>query len=156
MQSKTLSSLQDVKTTLESQEPEKNYQDAKGRVYATGRRKTSVARVWIFPGSGSIQVNGKKVDDYFAGDWLRSHVSFPLDKMGRSDQYSVECTVKGGGLSGQAGAVRHGISRALCRFEGDLRTGVKKLGLLTRDARKVERKKPGRKKARRRFQFSKR
>jgi|JI61114BRNA_FD_contig_31_1663863_length_1415_multi_11_in_0_out_0_2 small subunit ribosomal protein S9 len=156
MEGNTLSSLRDVKTALESQEPERNYKDSRGRVYATGRRKTAVARVWLFPGPGAIRINGKKLDDYFVGETLRGVISFPLEKMDRSQQYSVECTVKGGGLSGQAGAVRHGISRALCRCEGDLRGDVKQLGLLTRDDRKVERKKPGRKKARRKFQFSKR
>ncbi|MEQ9042597.1 MAG: 30S ribosomal protein S9 [Alphaproteobacteria bacterium] len=130
--------------------------DAHGRAYATGKRKDAVARVWLKPGSGKIQVNGKELDKYFARPVLRMIVHQPFVASNRMDQYDIACTVKGGGLSGQAGAVRHGISRALTYYEPELRGVLKKGGYLTRDSRTVERKKYGRKKARRSFQFSKR
>jgi small subunit ribosomal protein S9 len=130
--------------------------DAKGRSYATGRRKDAVARVWLKRGAGRITVNGKPVDIYFARATLRMMIQQPLVASNRRDQFDVECTVSGGGLSGQAGALRHGISRALTNFEPDLRPALKKGGFMTRDSRAVERKKYGRAKARRSFQFSKR
>jgi small subunit ribosomal protein S9 len=140
---------------METQE-KKVLADAQGRIYATGKRKSSVARVWVKPGSGKIIVNDKMMNTYFPLGFSQDVILFPLKKCNRMDQYDVWCTVKGGGVSGQAGAVRHGISLALLRSEADLRGTLKKEGLLTRDSRRVERKKPGRKKARRSFQFSKR
>ncbi len=130
--------------------------DAQGRSYATGRRKDAVARVWIKPGSGKITVNGRDQEVYFARPTLRLVINQPFDVADRSGQYDVVCTVKGGGLSGQAGAVKHGIAQALTKFEPTLRAAVKAAGFLTRDPRVVERKKYGRAKARRSFQFSKR
>jgi small subunit ribosomal protein S9 len=130
--------------------------DAKGRAYATGRRKNAVARVWIKRGKGKITVNGKAIEAYFARPVLRMLVQQPMIAVNRMSEMDIECTVVGGGLSGQAGAVRHGISRALCSFEPTLRPTLKKGAFLTRDSRMVERKKYGRAKARRRFQFSKR
>lgn len=130
--------------------------DKFGRAYATGRRKDAVARVWLKPGSGKIEVNGRDQETYFARPSLRLVINQPFDVADRSGQYDVVATVKGGGLSGQAGAVKHGIAQALSRFEPALRTAVKQAGFLTRDPRVVERKKYGRAKARRSFQFSKR
>ena len=130
--------------------------DDHGRAYATGKRKDAVARVWIKPGPGRIVVNGKDLADYFARPVLQMILKQPLVAAERMDQYDVSCTVRGGGLSGQAGAVRHGLSKALTRFEPELRSILKKDGFLTRDSRVVERKKYGRAKARRSFQFSKR
>ena len=130
--------------------------DAQGRAYATGKRKNAIARVWIKPGAGKILVNERELDVYFARPVLRMLLQQPLVVANRSGQYDVVVTVAGGGLSGQAGAVRHGISKALTYFEPDLRPALKKEGFLTRDARVVERKKYGRAKARRSFQFSKR
>src|ERR1700761_5783154 len=130
--------------------------DKYGRAYATGKRKDAVARVWIKPGSGKIQVNTRDVETYFARPVLRMLIQQPLVAAARAGQYDVICTVTGGGLSGQAGAVRHGISKALTHFEPDLRGVLKKGGFLTRDSRTVERKKYGRAKARKSFQFSKR
>ena len=130
--------------------------DKYGRAYATGRRKDAVARVWLKPGSGKIVVNGKEQETYFARPTLRLVINQPFDVADRRGQYDVEATVKGGGLSGQAGAVKHGIAQALSRYEPALRTAVKQAGFLTRDPRVVERKKYGRAKARRSFQFSKR
>ncbi|HZG08266.1 MAG TPA: 30S ribosomal protein S9 [Allosphingosinicella sp.] len=130
--------------------------DKQGRAYATGRRKDAVARVWLKPGSGKIIVNGRDQTVYFARPTLRLIINQVFDITERRDQYDVIATVKGGGLSGQAGAVRHGISTALTRYEPTLRTTVKQAGFLTRDPRVVERKKYGRAKARRSFQFSKR
>jgi small subunit ribosomal protein S9 len=130
--------------------------DKQGRAYATGRRKDAVARVWLKPGSGKIIVNGRDQTVYFARPTLRLIINQVFDITDRRDQYDVIATVKGGGLSGQAGAVRHGISTALTRYEPLLRTTVKRAGFLTRDPRVVERKKYGRAKARRSFQFSKR
>ncbi|GAA4721056.1 30S ribosomal protein S9 [Sphingomonas lutea] len=130
--------------------------DKQGRAYATGRRKDAVARVWLKPGSGKITVNGREQEVYFARPTLRLIINQVFDVTDRKGQYDVDVTVKGGGLSGQAGAVRHGISTALTRYEPALRTTVKREGFLTRDPRVVERKKYGRAKARRSFQFSKR
>jgi len=130
--------------------------DALGRAYATGKRKTAVARVWIKPGSGRIVVNKKDHADYFGRAVLQMIIKQPLIAADRTNQYDVFCTVAGSGPSGQAGAVRHGISKALTYFEPTLRATLKKGGFLTRDSRVVERKKYGRKKARRSFQFSKR
>ena len=130
--------------------------DGRGRAYATGKRKDAVARVWIKPGSGKFSINERTAEVYFARPVLRMMIQQPLVVANRSTQYDVICTVSGGGLSGQAGAVRHGISKALTYFEPDLRTALKRGGFLTRDSRVVERKKYGRAKARRSFQFSKR
>ena len=130
--------------------------DAQGRSYATGRRKNAIARVWIKPGRGEITVNGKKVGTYFARPVLRMLITQPFLVSDRYNQFDVYCTVNGGGLSGQAGALRHGISRALTYYEPDLRGILKSAGFLTRDSRVVERKKYGRAKARRSFQVSKR
>ena len=128
--------------------------DAQGRAYATGRRKDAVARVWLKPGSGKIVVNGRDQDVYFARPTLRLVINQPFQVAGRVGQYDVVCTVSGGGLSGQAGAVRHGISKALSDYEPALRPALKHAGFMTRDPRVVERKKYGRAKARRSFQFS--
>jgi small subunit ribosomal protein S9 len=130
--------------------------DKQGRAYATGKRKNAVARVWVKPGSGKIVVNTKPVEQFFARPVLRMMIQQPLVATNRNGQYDVICTVSGGGLSGQAGAVRHGLSKALTNFEPELRGALKKGGFLTRDSRVVERKKYGRAKARRSFQFSKR
>ncbi len=130
--------------------------DAQGRAYATGKRKDAVARVWVKPGAGKMTINGRDQAVYFARPVLRMIINQPMVAAKREGQFDVVCTVSGGGLSGQAGAVRHGISIALTRFEPELRGVLKKGGFLTRDARTVERKKYGRAKARRSFQFSKR
>ena len=130
--------------------------DKQGRAYATGKRKDAVARVWIKPGPGTITINTKPVEVFFARPVLRMLIQQPLVATNRNGQYNVVCTVSGGGLSGQAGAVRHGISKALTYFEPDLRGLLKKGCFLTRDSRVVERKKYGRAKARKSFQFSKR
>ena len=130
--------------------------DAQGRAYATGRRKDAVARVWLKPGTGKITVNGRDQEVYFARPTLRLVIDQPFQISDRAGQYDVVATVKGGGLSGQAGAVKHGISQALSKFEPQLRLAVKAAGFLTRDPRVVERKKYGRAKARKSFQFSKR
>jgi len=130
--------------------------DNYGRAYATGRRKDAIARVWLKPGSGRIVVNGREQEVYFARPSLRLVINQPFDIADRRGQYDVVATVKGGGLSGQAGAVKHGISQALTRYEPALRSVIKQAGFLTRDPRVVERKKYGRAKARRSFQFSKR
>jgi small subunit ribosomal protein S9 len=130
--------------------------DAQGRAYATGRRKNAIARVWVKPGKGEIEINGKKAAQYFARPVLRMLITQPFLVADRYNQFDVFCTVVGGGLSGQAGAVRHGISRALTNYEPDLRPILKVAGFLTRDSRVVERKKYGHPKARRSFQFSKR
>jgi small subunit ribosomal protein S9 len=156
----TLQSLADLGTNAETTAPEapKHVQkiDAQGRAYATGKRKDAIARVWIKPGSGKISINGRALEVYFARPVLRMILKQPLGVVSREDQYDITVTVKGGGLSGQAGAVRHGVSKALTYYEPELRGPLKKEGFLTRDARVVERKKYGRKKARRSFQFSKR
>lgn len=130
--------------------------DALGRAYATGKRKDAIARVWIKPGTGKVTVNGRDNLVYFARPVLRMLINQPFTTVNRNEQYDVFCTVKGGGLSGQAGAVRHGISKALTYYEPALRPALKAEGFMTRDARVVERKKYGRAKARRSFQFSKR
>lgn len=153
-ETRTLSDLQDLGTPdAPAAEPKL---DQWGRAYATGRRKESTARVWIKPGSGRITVNGKEIETYFARPVLRMLIGQPFEAAGRSNQYDVYCTVVGGGLSGQAGAVRHGIAHALINAEPTLRKPLKDGGFLTRDSRMVERKKYGRAKARRSFQFSKR
>jgi len=155
----TMQSLEDLATLKPAtQEAPKYVQklDAQGRAYATGKRKNAVARVWIKPGSGKILVNTKNVEVFFARPVLRMLIQQPLVAANRTGQYDVVCTVSGGGLSGQAGAVRHGISKALTHYEPELRGSLKKGGFLTRDSRVVERKKYGRAKARRSFQFSKR
>ena len=130
--------------------------DTLGRSYATGRRKESTARVWVKRGTGKISINGKEMVNYFARPVLQMQLNFVFDVTERKDEFDVIATVKGGGLSGQAGAVRHGLSRALSLFEPELRKPLKSAGMLTRDSRVVERKKYGRAKARKSFQFSKR
>ena len=130
--------------------------DQQGRSYATGKRKDAVARVWVKPGSGKVVVNGKDITEYFARPVLQMILRQPFDVAGVAGQYDVQATVKGGGLSGQAGAVKHGISQALQLHEPALRAALKAAGFLTRDSRVVERKKYGKAKARRSFQFSKR
>lgn len=156
----TLSSLQDLATVNASAPSDAPVYvqklDAQGRAYATGKRKDAVARVWIKPGSGKISVNGRAFDVYFARPVLRMIVQQPLGIVSRTNQYDLTVTVAGGGLSGQAGAVRHGLSKALTYFEPELRAPLKRQGFLTRDSRVVERKKYGHKKARKSFQFSKR
>ena len=140
------------------EQPEERIQrlDEQGRAYATGRRKNAVARVWVTAGNGKLTVNGREGNIYFARPVLQMILNQPFTAVDRVDQYDVWCTVKGGGLSGQAGAVRHGVSRALTLHDPGLRSTLKKGGFLTRDARVVERKKYGKRKARRSFQFSKR
>ncbi|WP_397543405.1 30S ribosomal protein S9 [Roseovarius salis] len=140
----------------EEQATREPVRDALGRSYATGRRKDAVARVWIKPGSGKVEVNGKPINTYFARPVLQMILRQPFSVAGVEDQFDVMATVKGGGLSGQAGAVKHGISRALQLYDPALRSPLKAAGFLTRDSRVVERKKYGRRKARRSFQFSKR
>ena len=130
--------------------------DKQGRAYATGKRKNAVARVWLKPGKGTITVNTRAVEVFFARPVLRMLIQQPLVAANRAGQFDVICSVSGGGLSGQAGAVRHGLSKALTHFEPELRSVLKRGGFLTRDSRVVERKKYGRAKARRSFQFSKR
>lgn len=156
----TLSSLADLKQSgaapAPAEAPVQPQIDAQGRSYATGKRKNAVARVWIKRGKGKITVNGREIATYFARPVLRMVINQPFQATNRAEQYDVVCTVSGGGLSGQAGAVRHGISKALTAFEPDLRPALKTAGLLTRDPRVVERKKYGKRKARRSFQFSKR
>ena len=152
----SLEGLSSFKTETPEQPKHVQKLDKQGRAYATGKRKNAVARVWIKPGSGKITVNTKTVEVFFARPVLRMMLQQPLVASNRNGQYDVICTVSGGGLSGQAGAVRHGISKALTYFEPDLRTPLKRGGFLTRDSRVVERKKYGKAKARRSFQFSKR
>lgn len=139
-----------------SEEKVESKVDSFGRTYGTGRRKESVARVWLKPGNGEIIVNGRKMADYFGRSVLQTLVLQPFSVTDRRCRYDVFCTVRGGGLSGQAGAVRHGISRALVDYEPELRPLLKAEGMMTRDSRTVERKKYGLMKARRSFQFSKR
>ena len=136
--------------------PREPVRDELGRSYATGKRKDAVARVWIKPGSGKVTVNGKELDKYFARPVLQMILRQPFQVTGVEGQFDVLATVKGGGLSGQAGAVKHGISKALQLYDPALRPALKAAGFLTRDSRVVERKKYGRRKARRSFQFSKR
>jgi small subunit ribosomal protein S9 len=130
--------------------------DKFGRAYATGKRKNAIARVWVKPGKGKITINGKDSDAYFARPVLRMMINQPFKVTNREGEFDVFCTVVGSGLSGQAGAVRHGITKALCDYEPALRPALKHAGFITRDSRVVERKKYGRAKARRSFQFSKR
>ena len=130
--------------------------DVKGRSYATGKRKNSIARVWLKSGEGKITINGKSLDKYFARPVLQMVVNQPLEVIESENQYDIKATVKGGGLSGQAGALRHGISKALSLYDIGFRPALKKIGFLTRDSRVVERKKYGLAKARRSYQFSKR
>ena len=154
-----IENIEDLKNSDDSLEnaplPEKKVDDH-GRAYATGKRKNAVARVWLKPGSGIIKINGKVSDDYFARPVLRMLINQPLVAAERVDQFDVTCSVTGGGLSGQAGAIRHGISKCLVNFEPEVKKSLKPGGFLTRDSRVVERKKYGRAKARRSFQFSKR
>ena len=156
----TLQSLADLGQTAQTAAPEapKHVQklDAHGRAYATGKRKDAVARVWIKPGSGKIVINDRPVEVYFARPVLRMILAQPLQIAQRDGQYDIVVNVNGGGLSGQAGAVRHGLAKALTYYEPELRGPLKKEGFLTRDSRVVERKKYGKAKARRSFQFSKR
>ncbi len=158
--SETLSSLQDLKGASAAPAPEAPVHvqklDKLGRAYATGKRKNAVARVWIKPGAGKVTVNGRELGVYFARPVLQMIVRQPLGVTQRETQYDIMVTVAGGGLSGQAGAVRHGLSKALTYYEPGLRPALKKEGFLTRDSRVVERKKYGKRKARRSFQFSKR
>ena len=156
----TLSSLQDLGGVTASAAPDAPVHvqklDKLSRAYATGKRKNAVARVWIKPGSGKVTINGRALDVYFARPVLRMILKQPLEIANRVDQYDLMVTCAGGGLSGQAGAVRHGLAKALTFYEPDLRPALKREGFLTRDSRVVERKKYGKKKARRSFQFSKR
>ncbi|MEQ9326835.1 MAG: 30S ribosomal protein S9 [Rhodospirillales bacterium] len=159
-ETQTLNDLSDLGTATgivaAVETPREPVSDAQGRSYATGKRKDAIARVWIKPGTGKITVNGRDVETYFARPVLRMIINQPFSVADRVGQFDVVCTVVGGGLSGQAGAVRHGISRALTYYEPELRSVLKARGFLTRDSRTVERKKYGRAKARRSFQFSKR
>ena len=152
---KSFEGLSSENTDYEVILPEKQVDDL-GRSYATGKRKDAVARVWVKQGSGNISINGKSSNDYFARPVLRMLINQPLVASDRKEQLDITCSVTGGGLSGQAGAVRHGISKALVLFEPELKKTLKSGGFLTRDSRVVERKKYGRRKARRSFQFSKR
>ncbi len=158
----TVSSFQDLSKLRPglAAEPEVEVAQPKidkfGRSYATGRRKESAARVWVKPGSGRFTVNGKEMPAYFARPTQQMVINQPLASINRLQQYDIVCTVAGGGLSGQAGAVRHGVARALIAYDPALRPALKPGGFLTRDAREVERKKYGKAKARRSFQFSKR
>ncbi|MBT4696454.1 30S ribosomal protein S9 [Hyphomicrobiales bacterium] len=151
-----IESLKDIsETEIQIPLPEKKV-DELGRAYATGKRKNAVARVWLKAGSGVIKINNKVSDDYFARPVLRMLINQPLVAADRVDQFDIICSVTGGGLSGQAGAIRHGISKCLVNFEPEVKKALKPGGFLTRDSRVVERKKYGRAKARRSFQFSKR
>ena len=155
----TLSSLSDLKgaeTAAPTAPLREQKLDKHGRAYATGKRKNAIARVWIKPGTGRISVNGRDVGVYFARPVLRMIIQQPLVVSKRTGQYDLDVSVAGGGLSGQAGAVRHGLSKALTHYEPELRSPLKQEGFLTRDSRVVERKKYGKRKARRSFQFSKR
>lgn len=152
----SLEDLKDIVEPVDAPEPRVQKLDKFGRAYATGKRKNAVARVWLKPGSGKILINGRELDRYFARPVLRMILNQPLVTAERQNQFDITATVVGGGLSGQAGAIRHGISRALTYFEPELRGVLKKDGFLTRDSRVVERKKYGKAKARRSFQFSKR
>ncbi len=145
-----------VETIVELDAPREPVRDELGRSYATGKRKDAVARVWIRPGSGKVTVNGKEGDKYFARPVLQMILRQPFTVAGVDGEFDVQATVKGGGLSGQAGAVKHGISKALQLYDPNLRAALKAAGFLTRDSRVVERKKYGKRKARRSFQFSKR
>ena len=158
-----ITSLESLEAVAEGAAPEaavtidrEPVRDALGRAYATGKRKDAVARVWIKPGSGKVEVNGREMKVYFARPVLQMILRQPFTVSGTEDQFDVHATVKGGGLSGQAGAVKHGISKALQLYDPSLRGALKAAGFLTRDSRVVERKKYGKRKARRSFQFSKR
>ncbi|MBE6458510.1 MAG: 30S ribosomal protein S9 [Alphaproteobacteria bacterium] len=155
-----IESLQDIKAASKTASAEtvvrKAKKDKLGRSYATGKRKDAVARVWVMPGKGNITINDKSIDQYFARPVLKMIINQPFQVANRENEFDVVCTVKGGGLSGQAGAIKHGISKALNLYEPELRAVLKKAGFLTRDDRTVERKKYGRAKARRSYQFSKR
>ena len=159
-ENKDINDLRDLSKLNENQDNNVIVREPKidqlGRSYSTGRRKESTARVWVKRGTGKILINGKEMAVYFARPVLQMQLNFVFDVTERKDQFDVIATVKGGGLSGQAGAVRHGLSRALSLFEPDLRGPLKTAGMLTRDSRVVERKKYGRAKARKSFQFSKR
>lgn len=159
---KKIESLQDIKVAAtitsapEAKVVRKANKDKQGRAYATGKRKDAVARVWVMPGKGNITINEKSIDQYFARPVLKMIINQPFEVTNRVNEFDVVCTVKGGGLSGQAGAIKHGISKALNEYEPELRTVLKQAGFLTRDDRVVERKKYGKAKARRSYQFSKR
>ena len=146
----------ETKTAKKSTKTVKVAKDKKGRSYATGKRKDAVARVWVMPGKGNITVNNKSLDEYFVRPVLKMVINQPFVITNRENEFDVICTVNGGGLSGQAGAIKHGISKALNEYEPELRAVLKKAGFLTRDDRVVERKKFGKAKARRSYQFSKR
>ena len=152
--------LQELKAATtsasETKTTRKAVKDKQGRSYATGKRKDAVARVWIMPGHGNITINSRTIDEYFARPVLKMVINQPFVIANRENEFDVVCTVKGGGLSGQAGAIRHGISKALNEYEPELRATLKSAGFLTRDDRVVERKKYGKAKARRSYQFSKR
>ena len=160
MATKKIESLQDIKAATaantEAKAPRKSVKDKKGRSYATGKRKDAVARVWVMPGKGNITINDKSMDEYFARPVLKMVINQPFVVTNRENEFDVVCTVKGGGLSDQAGAIKHGIAKALNEYEPELRTVLKQAGFLTRDDRVVERKKYGKAKARRSYQFSKR
>ena len=156
-----IESLQDLKKAAKVESGSeavvrKSKKDKQGRAYATGKRKNAVARVWIMPGKGNITINDKPIDTYFARPVLKMIINQPFEITNRENEFDVVCTVQGGGLSGQAGAIKHGISKALNEYEPELRSVLKQAGFLTRDDRVVERKKYGRAKARRSYQFSKR
>ena len=153
-----IESLQDIKSATKSAEVKvrKPNRDKQGRSYATGKRKDAVARVWVMPGKGNVTINEKSMDAYFARPVLKMIINQPFVVANRENEFDVVCTVKGGGLSGQAGASTHGIAKALNEYDPELRSVLKKAGFLTRDDRVVERKKYGRAKARRSYQFSKR
>ena len=158
---KKIESLKDIKAAAtavetENKAPRKAVKDKKGRSYATGKRKDAVARVLIMPGKGLIKINDKTLDEYFARPVLKMVINQPFVITNRENEFDVICTVNGGGLSGQAGAIKHGISKALNEYEPELRPILKQAGFLTRDDRVVERKKYGKAKARRSYQFSKR
>lgn len=159
MEEQVISSLEDLKSTTNKEDYASSDQqklDSQGRAYATGKRKNSVARVWLKPGKGKILVNSKEIDNYFPRDVLKMIVKRPFDILGVNSEYDIVAYVKGGGLSGQAGALKHGISVALTNYNPDFRPNLRKAGFLTRDSRVVERKKYGKPKARKSFQFSKR
>ena len=161
MATKKIESLTEIKeavaaTSAVAETKRKPARDKQGRSYATGKRKNAVARVWVMPGKGNITINGKPVDTYFARPVLKMIINQPFEITNRENEFDVVCTVQGGGLSGQAGAIKHGISKALNEYEPELRTVLKQAGFLTRDDRVVEREKYGRAKARRSYQFSKR
>ena len=161
MANKKIESLTEIKEAVTAnsavaETKRKPARDKQGRSYAPGKRKNAVARVWVMPGKGNITINDKPIDTYFARPVLKMIINQPFEITNRENEFDVVCTVQGGGLSGQAGAIKHGISKALNEYEPELRTVLKQAGFLTRDDRVVERKKYGRAKARRSYQFSKR